>query len=98
MASSITLPNNINTTSTTNTNNYTADELATLQQKGCVFLPTTGYRSGITIYDQDKYWTSTHENNSNSFSIIFGKTYSLYTTSSAPRHNGCAVRLVADLE
>lgn len=72
-----------------------------LENHGAVFLPVTGYRSGNMNYDNvpgqsGQYWLVNYSNSTHAYTIYFTPSsmgdYFMY------RYNGCAVRLVRDVE
>ena len=102
----ITLVANVSTNFTTNV--YTVEQWRTLQNKGAVFLPAAGYRSGSSVTNTTTggyYWTSSSINNSASSTCI---QYIYFTNNTAPIFSpsnstyysntmGNAVRLARDL-
>lgn len=75
--------------------------------KGCVFLPTSGYRSGtsvLSVYARGYYWTSSYNNNNNRAYLFGIDTNAMILGNYMPAINfhaegqntyfGCAVRLV----
>lgn len=99
-SSIITQPININNNHhTVPANSYTADQWNTLQQKGCVFLPITGYRTATGIADDSAmYWSSTHFDQNRAYAALISTTSDLGAQYNTHRYTGCPVRLVADLE
>lgn len=80
----------------------TADQWTALEAKGCVFLPTGGYRYGLAVSGQNSYcayWTSSPRNVasklSNSITFRFNSTVGQYNRS---RMYGFPVRLVRDAD
>lgn len=87
-------PNDLNATYNSNPV-QPEDWLSILEPAGCVFLPTTGYRHGITmssINTAGQYWSSTKVSKME-FEYYFGNTHHEYDYF---RETGCAVRLVQD--
>ena len=80
-------------------NTITATQWQTLEQKGAVFLPITGYRMfGSSFYEGDitgAYWSSSAYEyaDSDACSIWFDNA-EISTEGAGGRNNGCAVRLV----
>lgn len=68
-----------------------------LEQKGCVFLPTTGSRNGQTFNDNESgsYWSSTPVSQGRASRLFFNQE-TLNTCEIGYRCNGRAVRLVCD--
>ena len=85
------------------TNEYTMEQWGEMEYEGAVFLPTTGYRDGTTLYnlgsgsEDGRYWSTTHSNDDNAYGYRFSKTLH-QTTHSGARHFGYAVRLVKEFE
>lgn len=88
------------------TNVYTLEQWRTLQNKGAVFLPTTGYRLGQEIYSVTRlgdYWTSSSPSASGyycGYYLFFNESTSPTIKPTAAEDNiqrGYAVRLVRDL-
>lgn len=88
--------------------NYTArvslDGWELMEAAGAIFLPTTGYRAiasnnTIDVYRENNgyYWSRTPDGEPNAFSSTFSSN-SVNPTTSTPRHQGLAVRLVTDAE
>ncbi|MBR1792124.1 MAG: hypothetical protein IJ764_00585 [Bacteroidales bacterium] len=76
----------------------------TLEAAGLVFLPTTGYRSGTSLYNPTYgyYWTATHSSSSPTYYayyIYIADGGYLYTSTGyyTDRYRGHAVRLVQDV-
>ena len=77
-------------------NELTVNQWVTLEQAGAVFLPATGYRAWMGFShmdDQGYYWSSSNEENGFSYCWNFYNGL-FYPDYSAPKHFGCAVRLV----
>ena len=89
---------NINSASDWGTKCTTAQWTA-LAAKGCVFLPTAGYRySGTTITDvgtNGNYWSSTSLGVNDAYRVSF-RSSNLYPSGNGFRSNGYSVRLVKD--
>ena len=83
------------------TNNiYNSTQWGQMENQGAVFLPAAGYRGGnpatVVYYAgaQGLYWSSTHQNNDNSYMIRIKNTEIIYNDSPEQRHRGLSVRLV----
>ena len=77
----------------------TAEQWAVLEGQGCVFLPTTGYRSGTTVdrpTEHGIYWASDANGSDKAWDAYFdGITmHNIWTTESHGRSLGIGVRLV----
>ena len=78
-------------------NIYTAEQWYQMEQYGALFLPTTGERLNSTIQSIDisgNYWSSTHADDENAYSLFFYDDYLDYGNRS--RQLGLSVRLVRD--
>ena len=77
----------------------TTDQWAALEAKGCVFLPTAGWRSGTNegggAEDRGRYWLATSIDNNSAYSIFFG-TASGTAANDYYRRFGRSVRLVIE--
>lgn len=76
----------------------TGSDWSTFEDKGCVFLPTAGYRDGTWVSDVGLggfYWSSTSASYKNAYYVY---TSSFYVTPAYTyrRDRGCSVRLVSD--
>jgi hypothetical protein len=74
-------------------NKYTANQWKQMEDKGCVFLPFTGFSDNGKINKAESignYWSA-----SSGTAFSFGKDY-IYPRSTTPTNRGCAVRLVRD--
>lgn len=86
------------------TNEITVEDWATLEANGAVFLLATGDRSGRLIEwnDTGLYWSVTHKNNVQSYSVCFtGSSLDCFNQvyqSLNYRHLGCCVRLVHSVQ
>ena len=83
-------------------NNYSAEDFAQFEAKGCVFLPCAGFRVGLEItianeYDiiEGGYWSATP--NGDSKAAVFCISETSAGTINIDRHIGYSVRLVKDL-
>ena len=77
-------------------NQYIADDWGKMEAAGCVFLPTTGYRDGISVSKVDSrgyYWSSSSNSSSTAYFVLFTKSY-LKLQETAGRYRGNSVRLV----
>lgn len=76
-------------------NKYNATQWKKMEEKGCVFLPMTGFSDGEVVSKAETvgyYWSS-----SSGSAFSFGKDY-LYPRSTTPTNRGCAVRLVREAQ
>lgn len=99
-------PANIN--STTYNSTYTAittDEFNSMQSAGAVFLPCNGYRSyAYPNYDPTYstnslyYWSATYNSQSYAYAFLGGHSIGITTSNTSAKRNGCAVRLVYDVQ
>lgn len=74
-------------------NKYTAAQWKKMEEKGCIFLPATGYSDNGKVSKAESagnYWTA-----SSGTAVAFGKDY-IYARSTTPNNRGCAVRLVRE--
>lgn len=74
-------------------NKYSAAQWKKMEEKGCVFLPATGYSDNGKVSKAESagnYWTA-----SSGTAVAFGKDY-IYARSTTPNNRGCAVRPVRD--
>lgn len=89
--------NNYNTTGAAFTGNtIDADEWATLEAAGCVFLPAAGYRSGNEVRDvgsYGRYWSSTCNGSDIAYRVAFDSDH-VDPSNNGNRYIGCSVRLV----
>lgn len=89
--------NNYNTTGAAFTGNtIDADEWATLEAAGCVFLPAAGYRDGTSVCDvgsYGRYWSSTYRNITNAYLVYFNSD-DVNPSYNSSRYRGYSVRLV----
>ena len=83
-------------------NNYSAEDFAQMEAKGCVFLPCAGFRVGLEItianeYDiiEGGYWSATP--NGNSKAAVFCISQKNAGAINMDRYIGFSVRLVKDL-
>jgi len=94
-----TKPTTFNETSSTwNSINYSTTDFAILESAGCVFLPTSGNRTGATIasvHGYGYYWSSTGNGASNAYMLFIGSS-GVNPNNERDRHSGYAVRLVKD--
>ena len=94
-------------------NSYSEAGWTALENLGCVFLPTTGYRSNhsgqtiysscIFVYDTNSvgnYWSTTSYNEQKAYYVNFssGGLNSQCNQSNIYRYNGFSVRLVSPIE
>ena len=86
-----------------NTNTFTTTQWQQMESSGALFLPCTGYRDGTIIdliYWYGMYWSTTHHDNSQAYSIGFGTDGSSDTyvnfNGNSMRYFGTSVRLVKD--
>ena len=86
--------------------NYTGDayttgsDWSTFENKGCVFLPAAGYRSGTGVYyvgSYGYYWSSTSSSSVGAYNVYFGGS-GVYPAEHEVRCNGNSVRLVKNVE
>ncbi len=80
------------------TTKCTTDQWAALEAKGCVLLPTAGYRSGNGgggAEDRGRYWLATSKEDDSAYSIFFG-TASGDPANDYYRRFGRSVRLVIE--
>lgn len=77
-----------------NSNTYSAEQWATMEQNGAVFLPAAGSRNGnrYSISSISRYWTSTASGASRAYALILAEPSGLIAP--AETHQGLAVRLV----
>lgn len=76
----------------------TTEGWKTLESAGCVFLPTSGYRSGTTITisnNRGGYWSSSAYDKEKAYRFYFYSNY-LQLNIEVVRDRGSAVRLVRD--
>ena len=74
----------------------TADQWTALEAKGCVFLPTAGYRLGGAVYSGDPngfYWLSTPRDEICAYSVYISPSY-INPQNEGARSSGHSVRLV----
>ncbi|MCR4664785.1 MAG: hypothetical protein K5660_05415 [Paludibacteraceae bacterium] len=74
-------------------NSFTDSQWKKMEEKGCVFLPMTGYSDNGKINKSETagyYWSA-----SSGTALSFGKEY-IYGRSTTPTNRGCAVRLVRE--
>lgn len=74
----------------------TTEGWKTLESAGCVFLPTSGSRTGTTVTisnNRGGYWSSSAPDKNNAYRLYFYSNY-LLTNASVVRDRGCSVRLV----
>ena len=79
-----------------NLNEYTAAEWTALENAGAVFLPVTGNRAGVTVWDETRgwYWASNATaSGTKAYHLHFGQQ-DLQPSSEHDCYNGGAVRLV----
>ena len=81
------------------TNILTNDQWTVLEEQGCIFLPTNGWRDGTSFSRTNEhaiYWTSTTETNTTARdAYIDGISHkSIWTNENHGRHLGFCVRLV----
>ena len=78
------------------TTKFTSAQWIALEKQGCVFLPTIGRRTNLTIKDMANgyYWSSKANTTSQALALRFISSGIIsYTTN---HFNGCAVRLVCE--
>lgn len=96
---SIVVVNNVNNgTVEFNTNTYSIAQLTALENSGCIFLPTAGYRNGTTassVGTYGYYWSSTHYDQSSACYATFNRL-SAGAGGNLVRQYGQSVRLVMD--
>jgi len=77
-------------------NTYTTEEWTQMESMGAVFLPMSGYRLGLNLYEttnQGSYWSAKPKDSGYGYCLYF--TYSnLYPYTALSRSAGCCVRLV----
>ena len=76
-------------------NKYNTTQWKKMEEKGCVFLPMTGFSDGEVVSKAETvgyYWSA-----SSGSAFSFGKDY-LYPRSTTPTNRGCAVRLVREAQ
>ena len=86
------------TTSSFDTNTYTASQWNDMETAGAVFLPSAGYRSGTKVAEVTSggnYWSSTAIGNNGAYIVRF-YTNSFSATYNSNRSSGISVRLVQD--
>ena len=79
----------------------TSAQWTALATKGCVFLPTAGYRNGATVGSvgsDGNYWSSSPYSVSSSYHVSFGSTYLDPQEYQNDRSRGYSVRLVRAVE
>lgn len=90
-----------------NLNNYSGAGWDALEELGCVFLPVTGYRNGMSYDSSDcgYYWTTSYVTAAYACYLAFNDIYNNYSgyygaisISHANRFWGCSVRLVCNAE
>jgi len=85
------------------TDNYSAEDWDKMEAAGAVFIPTTGYRDGVTYNGNfdGYYWSSsaptTDRGNPVPAMVISNSNHSASIVNTS-RARGCAVRLVVDVE
>ena len=81
-------------------NDYSDTNWAKMEAAGCVFLPTTGYSEGGSVYNVGalgRYWSSTtYITQNGAYALAFGST-DLDAGHYHNRYNGRSVRLVRDV-
>ena len=103
---SIPFPTTLNTINVfSSSQQYTLAQWSELEEAGAIYLPITGYRSGVdsptnNTYSNLYYWSATNVSNIQAYDIYFAcnNSGSLTTNESRSRSNGCAVRLVTDVQ
>jgi hypothetical protein len=78
-----------------NTNEITAENWATMEDNGAVFLPAAGYRVGTSVSNMDSggnYWSTSYNGSSYARFVLFDDS-NLYTDFSNYRFYGLSVRL-----
>ena len=78
---------------------FTLEEWSKLEAAGAVFLPASGFRSGLSVnnvQDYGNYRSATPDGSSNAFHLSFYSGHADWRSFS--RYNGRAVRLVKDVE
>ena len=79
-------------------NTITADDWASLEQRGCVFLPASGKRrDGTSVYSVGSYgiyWSASYINSFRSLFMAFDADLYTSSTFSSVRYEGLSVRLV----
>ena len=92
---------NEKTTNYQTTNIISGSDWSTLEADGCIFLPTTGVRDGVSgsSWSTGCYWSSTENGASQAWCIKSGRTFYYYGNSNTQvaKHSGFAVRLVKDI-
>lgn len=86
-------------TSVYETNNYNTTDWEILEAAGAVFLPSAGWRSGITINGTSSvgyYWSVTRTPGQYKASAVVVNVGTSTTISSTECSHGCSVRLVRD--
>ncbi len=85
------------TTSAFTGNTITSDQWATLESKGCVFLPMAGTSNGYSVSNAatvSRYWSCTVRDDSNAFYLGFNSSRVSMTDLEGNKTNGRSVRLV----
>ncbi len=80
-------------------NSYNVADWTKMEEAGCVFLPTAGWRLGTTIGGYDKrceYWTTTHDTQPNRALYLNVESGRMDTDAYSYRYTGRSVRLVVD--
>lgn len=85
---------------------YTLEDWAVLEEAGAVYLPSTGYRqhtvepNNANIFSNLYYWTATNSSSTNAYAVRIecNSNGTLTTTDTRSRSNGCAVRLVTEVQ
>ena len=83
------------------TNIFSADQWETLEQFGAVFLPVSGYRALIDVYNSDYvgyYWSSSYCDSDFVYHLLFSSESCDPSHTTIRRGNGYAVRLVRSSE
>lgn len=99
--SEVTAPFGINDTENTgwNYNSYSSTDWEKMEEKGCVFLPAAGYRSGTSVTQEGlsgHYWSASFQDTSDAHYMYFDKGHFYWSYNE--RYYGYSVRLVAPAE
>lgn len=101
-------PTNLNTLGAHSAaQHYTLEEWAVLEEAGAVYLPNTGYRqnssepNNTNVVTNLYYWTASNSSSTHAYAVRFecnASNGTLQTADARPRSNGCAVRLVTNVQ